>query len=91
MKIFWKWMTAVFGVVCVYAVFQSLHFEDLIRPERVQSFLVDLGTLAPFAFIGLMAMAVVISPIPSLPLDLAAGAATDEHASGSASHAVHGT
>ncbi|MBA3966433.1 MAG: hypothetical protein H0X47_11770 [Nitrospirales bacterium] len=31
--------------------------------------------MAPVVFMGLMALAVVIGPIPSLPLDIAAGAA----------------
>jgi uncharacterized membrane protein YdjX (TVP38/TMEM64 family) len=34
----------------------------------------DAGPLAPFLLIGSMACAVIIPPIPSLPLDLAAGA-----------------
>lgn len=46
-----------------------------LRPERIGSWLEAAGPLAPLVFIGLMAAAIVVSPIPSLPLDFAAGAA----------------
>ena len=45
----------------------------LLQPDRISQWLNDSGPLAPLLFIGVMAAAVVISPIPSLPLDIAAG------------------
>lgn len=45
-----------------------------IDPNRLIPFLRSLGTLGPVAYMFVMAVAVVISPIPSLPLDAAAGA-----------------
>jgi uncharacterized membrane protein YdjX (TVP38/TMEM64 family) len=45
-----------------------------LNPEWIQGWLGRAGPLAPILFIALMATAVVVSPIPSLPLDLAAGA-----------------
>ena len=45
----------------------------LLQPDRVREWLNGAGRMAPLLFIGVMAAAVVISPIPSLPLDIAAG------------------
>ena len=45
-----------------------------INPQRISAYLEDFGPLAPIVFIFMMMSAVVISPIPSLPLDAAAGA-----------------
>ena len=45
----------------------------LLQPDKISKWLNDAGSLAPLLFIGVMAAAVVISPIPSLPLDIAAG------------------
>jgi uncharacterized membrane protein YdjX (TVP38/TMEM64 family) len=42
-------------------------------PERIQAILSRTGGFAPFVYMLVMAMAVVISPIPSLPLDITAG------------------
>lgn len=48
--------------------------EDILRPNLVADWLREAGAFGPLVFIALMAAAVVISPIPSLPLDIAAGA-----------------
>jgi len=45
-----------------------------LNPARINAWLDFAGDLAPLLYIVLMALAVVISPIPSVPLDLAAGA-----------------
>lgn len=57
-----------------YFLFRSLDLSEALHPERISSYLDSIGFLGPFAFMLIMAIAVVISPIPSLPLDLAAGA-----------------
>lgn len=44
-------------------------------PEAVRAWIQGLGPAAPAVFIVLVAVAVVVSPIPSVPLGLAAGAA----------------
>ena len=41
----------------------------------LQQWIQDLGILGPLAIIGLMTLAVVVSPIPSAPIAMAAGAA----------------
>lgn len=61
-------------IFVTYFLTQRLDVEKFLNSERVVAGLHDAGLLAPVLFILLMAAAVVISPIPSLPLDLAAGA-----------------
>lgn len=43
------------------------------HPDRIQGILGRAGGFAPFLYMTIMALAVVISPIPSVPLDVAAG------------------
>lgn len=57
-----------------YFLLSWLDLGVLLHPDRVAVWLREAGPFGPILFIGLMATAVVISPIPSLPLDLAAGA-----------------
>lgn len=47
---------------------------SLVHPQRLQDLLGKAGFLAPVFYMALMALAVVIAVIPSLPLDVAAGA-----------------
>lgn len=56
-----------------YGVTQFVDVEKLLDPDRLISALESMGSLGPVVFMGLMTLAVVISPIPSLPLDIAAG------------------
>ena len=51
-----------------------IDFAEQFNQQRLTSFLTSAGPLAPLVLILTMAVAVVVSPIPSLPLDLAAGA-----------------
>ncbi len=62
-------------VVAVLAVNRGLDLGFLLDPERLQAWLRAQGTLGPFLFIALLALAVVVSPIPSIPLDIAGGIA----------------
>ncbi len=52
----------------------SIDYERYLSPTVLIDWLRDAGPLAPLLLIGSMACAVLIPPIPSLPLDLAAGA-----------------
>lgn len=61
----------VFGA---YLAVRWIDFGEVLKPERVASWLTAAGPWAPFGFILLMIVSVVILPIPSLPLDMAAGA-----------------
>ena len=52
-----------------------------LRPEGIRDWLDGLGAWAPLVFVALMTAAVVVSPIPSVPLDIAArvrGADSDQ-------------
>ena len=52
----------------------SLDVSTYVHPDRIRGWLDSAGTLAPVAYMLMMASAVVVSPIPSLPLNIAAGA-----------------
>ncbi len=48
---------------------------ETVNPRRIVEYVHSWGAVGPMVFMVMMAIAVVISPIPSLPLDLAAGIA----------------
>ena len=52
--------------------FQTLAF--LLHPERIKAVLEKAGIFAPLILMILMALAVIITFLPSVPLDIAAGA-----------------
>jgi uncharacterized membrane protein YdjX (TVP38/TMEM64 family) len=62
-------------VLAVLAVNRGLDLGFLLDPERLETWLRAQGVSGPFLFMGLMALAVVVSPIPSIPLDIAGGLA----------------
>lgn len=64
---------AVLAFAALIMVFR-LDLEELLQPNLIAGWLREAGSFGPLVFIALMAAAVVISPIPSLPLDIAAGA-----------------
>jgi uncharacterized membrane protein YdjX (TVP38/TMEM64 family) len=69
-------LTIVAGLI--YGAYRFLSGWDLgetLNPERIVEYIDAWGPLGPLVFMVMMATAVVISPIPSLPLDLAAGVA----------------
>ncbi len=61
-------------VFSFWLIGRFVDFEEALKPERLTALLSTAGPWAPLVLIFTMAAAVVISPIPSLPLDLAAGA-----------------
>jgi uncharacterized membrane protein YdjX (TVP38/TMEM64 family) len=66
------------AVFALAALFWALRDFALIaadfNPAALESTVKNLGMWGPFALIGLMVLAVVVSPIPSVPVALAAGA-----------------
>ena len=69
-----KWIMIISGVV-IFAITQYYwDWKTILHPESIQIWLGRFGVAAPLVFMVVMALAVVISPIPSLPLDIAAGA-----------------
>jgi uncharacterized membrane protein YdjX (TVP38/TMEM64 family) len=72
------WIKLGLGVVVIAAGWwglSSFDYERYLSLSVLTQQLNDAGPFAPLLLIGSMAVAVVIPPIPSLPLDLAAGAA----------------
>lgn len=64
--------------VLLYGTYSFLSQWDLgeaFNPRRIVEYVNAWGPVGPMVFIVMMVIAVVISPIPSLPLDLAAGVA----------------
>lgn len=71
------WIKVILGVTVIGAGWwgvSSIDYERSLSPTVLMDWLRDAGPLAPLLLIGSMACAVVVPPIPSLPLDLAAGA-----------------
>jgi len=62
-------------LLAVLALTQVVDFRVLLDPEGLADRLRGQGALGPVVFVALLALAVVASPIPSLPLDIAAGIA----------------
>lgn len=62
-------------LVLIFFLFQRVwDMTSYLSPDNIQAWLSGTGKLAPLIFMLTMAVAIVISPIPSLPLDIAAGA-----------------
>lgn len=62
-------------LVLILFLFQRVwDMTSYLSPDKIQAWLARTGNLAPLIFMLAMAVAIVISPIPSLPLDIAAGA-----------------
>lgn len=76
----WEWRTWT-AIIIVASVVAGILFDTLfgqlisLRPEAVSDWLDGFGPWGPLMFVILLATAVVISPIPSVPLDIAAGLA----------------
>ncbi|MEW6246484.1 MAG: TVP38/TMEM64 family protein [Nitrospirota bacterium] len=65
----------VLGVVGFVWLWQGFDLSDLLTTERLVGLFQSAGPFGPLILMFSMATAVVVSPIPSLPIDLAAGAA----------------
>lgn len=63
------------SIVAGWWVLSSFDYEQYLSPSVLAQWLNDAGPWAPLLLIGSMFCAVIIPPIPSLPLNLAAGAA----------------
>jgi uncharacterized membrane protein YdjX (TVP38/TMEM64 family) len=62
------------AVLLLFAVLQySFDVVQYLQPEAVNSTLAKFGFLAPLVYVVIMAL-VVVTPLPSLPLNIAAGA-----------------
>ena len=70
-----KLALAAVAVLVSYSAVPWHQVEELLAPAHLVMVLNEAGPLAPLLLVLGMTTAVVIAPIPSLPLDLAAGAA----------------
>ncbi|MBA2247048.1 MAG: TVP38/TMEM64 family protein [Chloroflexia bacterium] len=74
----WQWRTWAF-VLVVASIIAGLLFDALfgriipLRPEGIRDWLDGLGPWGPLVFVVFLTAAVVVSPVPSVPLDIAAG------------------
>lgn len=72
----WLKLGALLVVVAgAYAAASWLDLGELLKPEQVADQLRKAGPFGPILFMALMVTAVVISPLPDLPLVIAGGAA----------------
>lgn len=71
-----RYIKGLIILIFVSAIVCSQYLWDLssfFHPEKIRGWLAGAGVWAPLIYMGIMAAAVVFSPIPSLPLDIAAG------------------
>jgi uncharacterized membrane protein YdjX (TVP38/TMEM64 family) len=74
--LFWVKAAALLALpITVFLITHQIDIGEIFRPDQLTRWLSEAGPSAPFLFMRLMALAVIIRPIPSLPLDIAAGAA----------------
>lgn len=62
-------------VVAYWQIDESGAMATLLDGRALRQFIIGLGVAGPLAVIGLMTLAILVSPIPSAPIALAAGAA----------------
>jgi uncharacterized membrane protein YdjX (TVP38/TMEM64 family) len=69
-------LAAALAVIAAFvAIEQAVDFSQLLKPERIAEVFRSAGPAGPLLLIAAMTTAVVVSPIPSFPIDLAAGIA----------------
>ncbi len=71
---FFKALALLVIVSALIVAEYAWNLSEWLQPERLTELLNRAGGWAPLVYMALMACAVVISPLPSLPLDIAAGA-----------------
>jgi len=75
--------TGLIGGVALVALLAAAYFvvrdtgllATIMNPEALHARVLQWGLWGPLAIIGLMTLAILVSPIPSAPIALAAGAA----------------
>jgi len=73
-SIFLKILVGLGLILIILIIGQMVDLAYWLKPERINDLLGKAGWLAPLVYMGMMALAVVIAIIPSLPLNVAAGA-----------------
>ena len=72
-------LAAVAVVLAMAAAYWLLHetgaMATILDGHALRQFIMGLGVAGPLVVVGLMTFAILVSPIPSAPIALAAGAA----------------
>ncbi|HEV2108277.1 MAG TPA: TVP38/TMEM64 family protein [Thermomicrobiales bacterium] len=71
----WLLILAVASIVAGLLIDFAVGRAFSLSPESIRNWLDGLGFWAPLIYMVILAVAVVVSPIPSVPLDIAAGLA----------------
>jgi len=67
---------AVLALIAAYWVLRETGvLGTIVDEQRLRAWIVDLGAWGPFSVVVLMTLAILVSPIPSAPIAMAAGAA----------------
>lgn len=80
MTLSWKKVVVGLGFLAVVGVAYILLWQadllaTIVNAEDLQKYVKELGPIGPIAIVGLLALAIVFTPLPSAPIALAAGAA----------------
>lgn len=73
MRIFIKaaLIVIILSVILIFSI--AFDLKEIFKIDYIENWLTGFGYLAPLIYMAVMAMAIVIFPIPSVPLDIAAG------------------
>lgn len=67
---------AVLALIAAYWVLRETGvLGTIVDEQRLRAWIEDLGAWGPFSVVALMTLAILVSPIPSAPIAMAAGAA----------------
>jgi uncharacterized membrane protein YdjX (TVP38/TMEM64 family) len=68
--------SALFIVLLLFIAFSQIFLDisSYFSQDRIYEWIAGFGVAAPLFYVVIMSLAVIISPVPSLPMDLAAGA-----------------
>ena len=72
----WFWIKLTVVILLIVAALIAHYVFDLFEgftPDRLSNYLNSVEDYAPIIYIGIMALAVIVSPIPSIPLAVASG------------------
>jgi uncharacterized membrane protein YdjX (TVP38/TMEM64 family) len=72
----WFWIKLTVVILLIVVALIAHYIFDLFEsftPDRLSNYLNSVEDYAPIIYIGIMALAVIVSPIPSIPLAVASG------------------
>lgn len=72
-KIHWKLLVLIVFLIILYIIFNFFNMDEYISINFLQDTISSFGVFGPLVYIIIMAVAIVISPIPSLPITISSG------------------